>query len=192
MTDNLNTIDNAVPGTSRDPNGGRVAPLSERDSDKGNISMDNIQDYYRNVSTLLKDRKNRKDSSFRNSDHASNKIHEIENTLEVLGTLIDEHRRKESEKSEKESESEHNKMDIEHEHAGKRKKLLSSSEEKESSMKIDSDTYARSAKRTITRSRIDTSLPIYNIDSSSEENEALDVEITGVDTGPEKKRKNNN
>lgn len=48
MTDNLNTIDNAVSGISRDPNGGKVAPLSERDSDKGNINMDNIQNY-RNV-----------------------------------------------------------------------------------------------------------------------------------------------
>lgn len=116
-----------------------------------------MQYYCSGNSTPIRDSIDTERSLRKDSDHSNNKLHEIENTLGILGSLIEEHRREEYVKlnNEKGARNTEIEMDMEVERAGKRKKEISSPEEERNVAEEDNDN-TRLVKRTNTRrSKID-------------------------------------
>lgn len=176
-----------MPGTSRALYGREENPLNDKISDRLENIIGSFEDYNNEGKDAVK--KERKEKSPEGKDGAwtNNKIREIEDTLGTLGSLIDEYRVSNNNESDTETEHGHGKMEIEQDRIGKRKKE-SSPENKEDITKDDSEDNTRPVKRASVKSKIDTSLPIYKIDSSSNEEETSEVEFTGIKTGSERKR----
>jgi len=128
-----------------------------------------------------------KGNGWNKDERTNSKIKEIESTLGTLSSLIDEYRRKENEEGDEATETGSKEMEVELDRISKRKKDSSSEAKERNIDEEDSDTNIRPVRRAATKSKIDLSLPMYRIESSSNEGTS-DVEITGVEIGSERKK----
>jgi len=189
MTDKIKEIYNAVPGSSRVLCGGDddVLRVLDKSNGESNNGTEHVMEYSEVCSgkenkniikkEYIESRLERKSDDWENS-----KVREIEDTLGTLGSLIDEYQANNNKVPDKEAEYGQNVMEIEQERAVKRKKECSPVYGKENTIKTDSEDDVRLPKRSIAKSKIDTSLPIYDIvDSSSEKEDSPGVECTGME-----------
>lgn len=190
MTDKSKITDNAIPGTFRDFYFTEEEIPSDRFSDGGGGNSTGLQEEYNNQEKAATKEESRKRNDNVDDETTCDKIKEIENTLDTLGSLIEEYgsNQEKEDNDEMVSDAGPSKMEVEAERAGKRKKE-SPPEVENGNVSDDSDRNIRPVKRASVKSKIDTSLPIYKIDSSSANEGTSNVEIMGMQTGSEKKKK---